>query len=185
MNKLIAFLGCLLVYGCVGSAFADGLPPSQLPGLPASVLPKACDCNPCTCDPKDCKCEGCALGCRKSGAQASAAEELAFVGFEATQPVSTLPRAPVAAPVASSGFHTEYRQVCNGTSCQMVAVSVPDQAAQATTYSATPAYGPSTFTYTSSSSCGSQAQGGMNGAFMSRGPLRRVFGRAFRGRCSS
>lgn len=164
------FAGCAL-------SFAEGLPPSKLPSeLPTSVLPK-CDCNPCTCDPKDCKCEGCGVGCRKSASQASATEDVAFVGFEATQ-------APTAAPVANTapvGYHLERRVTgCETGTCQVSYVAVADAP------TAAPSYGPSPVANSSCASCGTQgtqATGGMSSAFMSRGPVRRFFGRVFRGRC--
>lgn len=131
-------------FGSVSMAFGEGLPQSTLPdfsvaeqdaiakggklrsfsaigiGLPQSTLP-ACDCAPCTCPPGTCTCPDCAVGCKKGGA-ASVADATYSVGYSGiVSPVD-----PVTPQPMGQTYHTEYRQVCNGRTCSMVAVSVPD-----------------------------------------------------------
>lgn len=169
MRYLLVLVVCLF---SVGLAHADW-PFADTKAADWPFKEKPCDCNPCTCDPASCKCAACANGCRKAGSAAQ--EEVAFVGFETAQAA----QATQVAQGTAQGFHTEYRQVCNGTSCQMVAVSVPDGAAYAAGNCATCATG-----NCATGNCGASgsSEAGGCGASGRSGPLRRVFGRLFRGR---
>jgi hypothetical protein len=176
MRFILALSACLL---SAGLSRAEG--PSLDPwGTPSLAVFAPCTCDPCTCDPKSCTCPNCEAGCKKQAAQS---EQVAFVGSD---PFQTAPASVEASqPATQAGYHTEYRKVCNGTSCQMVPVTVRDAGAvDAQSYSA-PA-----FTSCSTGTCGSVgavsasgsscSSGSCGNGFMSRGPVRRLFSR---GRC--
>lgn len=175
MKKFLAFIACAIVSSCSPAFAGEPLSYSSLKPLCVSSL-KGCDCNPCTCDPATCACPNCDIGCKRSAGTATANEVASFVGADAF----FVPQAPTAPTTAAPGFHTEYRKVCNGTSCQMVAVSVPDLSEGSTAFATTT---PSAYVSGTSScaSCASGAQAsGQEGRV--RGPIRRILGRIFRGR---
>lgn len=97
---------------------------------------KACECvkgEPCICD-KNCTCAD-GIGCKNKGVgQQGIAADTFFVGSDVTTSWP-YPATVVADTTPVQTYHTEYRQVCNGSSCQMVAVTVPDQP-KAKTYAA-------------------------------------------------
>lgn len=117
--RTLALIALLLIQPC----FARAEWPYEASKPAASWPFKPCDCNPCICNPLDCNCANCAAGCRKAGA-ASAADVTYSVGaVDIVDPFNVTPT--VQAPIQT--YHTEYRQVCNGRNCQMVAVTVADQ----------------------------------------------------------
>lgn len=194
----------LIVLLCIQPCFARAEWPFDQPKEAAwPFASKPCDCNPCTCDPATCTCANCANGCRNAVGQAT------YTVGMVDDPFNMAPTTPtVQAPVQT--YHTEYRQVCNGSSCQMVAVSVPD-APRAATFAAGSTcpccgmvmnaeqaakmnvtcpngvcqpqtmYGSPMMGACANGSCGNGDDG--TGAASGRtGPIRRIFGRIFRGR---
>jgi hypothetical protein len=165
MKTLLNYLPLLAIAGL----FALGSPekqPSVVESVASAPSP-ACDCNPCKC--VVCKCEPTpdvaqvtpdiavvsgvpvvAQGVADTRptitpAEAKAVEQVAFtqpqiLPVKPLLPPQVLPVKPKAVPVTG---HYEYRQQCNGRSCQVVRVWVPHiqgTAAQARTIKVTPTY---------------------------------------------
>lgn len=183
LGYLLGFLVLVAIEGCIAQPARANWPWEAEKAPAKSAWPwKDCDCSPCTCDPKECVCPNCATGCGKGKAGAASLTDAVYSVGVVDAPATAWPfSTQVASSVPTQTFHTEMRQVCNGTSCQMVAVTVPDMASVG---------GTSAVTYAASapcSTCGtSTAYTGSDGTASAprtfRTPIRTILGRIFGGR---
>lgn len=114
-----AVLGILCLFIC-GVAYA-GEPLSQ------STLPEACNCaltGICVCPTGTCICPECPM--TPDGVVLVAMQNRP-TGFPAQAPAIYPPNPPPLKPgVPPTGYHYEYRQVCDGGKCRIIQVTVAD-----------------------------------------------------------